>query len=396
MSAESPATRILYVEGNDDGTIGGSYFSMLFLVSGLDRARFEPIVLFTRENNLMPRFRERGIRTIVRPRPTPTTLEGRLGRLLSKGVNFYNGVVAEPLRLARLLRCERIALVHLNNSVRRNHPWIIGALFAGIPCITHERGINDQFQRRDRILARSLRAVICISKAVEENFRLHNLGHLRLVTIYNGLDPAEMRVTRMSNEIRQELGIQPTARLIGIVGNIRPWKGQELVIQAMARLKSEFADVICLLIGDTAESDAGYRQEIENQLKALGLTGRVLITGFRSDVPNYIASLEVQIHASILPEPFGRVLLEGMALSKPLVASKGGAVPEIVEDGETGLLFEPGNVDALTDGLRKLLMDPERAAALGVAGRRRVVRKFSITCNVQSTQALYARILEGS
>jgi glycosyltransferase involved in cell wall biosynthesis len=389
----STAKRVVYVEGNVDGTIGGSYFSLLFLVSGLDRSRFEPLVVFAADNSLRPRFEERGVRTMVRPPPSPVVLRAPLLSLLAKALNFLIGAVIEPLRLAALLRRERIDLVHLNNSITRNHSWMIAARLAGVPCITHERGINPRFKERDRRLAKGLRAVVCISSAVRENFLKLGLGHLRLFTIHNGLDPDEMRVTRPPEDIRRELGVSSSARLIGIVGNIKPWKGQEVVIRAAAQLREEFPELVCLLIGDTSPDDAAYRVKINNMVDELGLHDHVIVTGFRTDVANYVNALEIQIHASVLPEPFGRVLLEAMSLGKPLVASNDGAVPEIVVHGETGFLFEPGNFEALAERLRVLLRDPALAAAFGRKGRERLEAQFSIKHNVQETERLYQQLL---
>jgi glycosyltransferase involved in cell wall biosynthesis len=394
MSSNNGSARpVLYVEGNTDGTIGGSYFSLLFLVSGLDRERFDPRVVFARENELLPRFHASKVQTFIVPPASPVRLRGSLGRICAKAINLLISVVWQPLHLAAMLRRERIALVHLNNSIRRNHPWIMAAWFARVPCITHERGINEEFQRRDRVLARRLRAVICISEAVEENFIKHGFEDLRLVTIHNGLDPNEMRVTRDASEIYAEQGIVPTVRLIGIVGNIKPWKGQELVIRAMDQLRNEFPDVVCLLIGDTPDGENAYRLQIDKLIEQLNLGQHVFITGYRHDVANYVNALEIQVHASVLPEPFGRVLLEGMALSKPLVASNAGGVPEIVVDGATGLLFEPQNAESLVDCLRTLLADPDRARRLGEAGRERLEARFSITNNVARTEDLYETLL---
>lgn len=387
------ATRILYVEGNVDGTIGGSYYSLFYLVAGLDRTRYEPIVVFATDNSLVPRFNAAGVRTIVRRPPLPTVMQGAVGRIIAKAANFIRGWIIEPARLAALLRRERIALVHLNNSIVRNHSWMVAARFARIPCITHERGINPRFPYRARRLARQLAAIVCISRAVHDNFVANRLGKLRLVTIHNGLDPAEMRVTRSSTEIRAELGIAAQARVIGIVGNIKPWKGQEVVIRAIARLRNRFPDLVCLLIGDTSPDDSAYRVKILQQIADLGLSGRVLVTGFRRDVANYVAVLEVLVHASVNPEPFGRVLLEGMALHKPLIASNGGAVAEIVVDGETGLLFTPGDPESLAHRLLELLGDAERLKRMGQAGYQRMAAEFTIAHNVRTTQALYERVL---
>lgn len=387
------SVRILYVEGNVDGTVGGSFFSLLFLVSGLDRSRYEPIVVFAADNALRPRFHDAGITTLVHPTPRPVTLKGPLGRLIAKGANFLRGWVVEPFRLARLLRRERIQLLHLNNSITRNHTWTLGALLARIPRITHERGINERYKPRDLLLGRRMQSIICISAAVRDNFPARGVHGLPLVTIHNGLDPAQMRVTRDPAQIRAELGVSAGARLVGIVGNIKPWKGQEVVIRAMAKLRDEHPDVVCLLIGDTSPDDMAYRERMHALISELGLDQRVLITGFKQDIANYVNALAIQIHASVAPEPFGRVLLEAMALEKPLVASGDGAVPEILVDGVTGYLFPPNDADALAARLRELLADPAAVAAMGRAGRQRLEAEFSITRNVAETQRLYERLL---
>ena len=393
MDTDKAQRRLLYVEANNDGTIGGSYFSLLYLVAGLDPARFAPLVVFTTENSLLPRFRAAGARTLIVPGTERAPTSGPLGRLLAKARSSYLTYLLLPRRLARILRSERIDLVHLNNTIQRNHAWMLAARLAGVPCITHERGLRRDFMARDRRLARNLDAVICISSAVHENLVARGLGDLPLVTIFNGLDPAQMQCTRAPADVRAEIGVAPDARLIGIVGNIQPWKGQEIVIRAMGLLREELPDLACVLIGDTSRNAAAYREQIAALSRELGIESRVHITGFRSDVPNYINALDIQVHASIDPEPFGRVLLEAMALSKPLVASNGGAVPEIVVHEHTGLLFEPGNPTALAAALRMLLTDRPRAAAMGAAGRARLLAEFSIRRNVELTQSLYERLL---
>lgn len=390
---ESTTRRILYVEGNVDATVGGSYYSLLFLVSGLDRTKYEPIVVFSAENDLLPQFHARGILTIVRPLLPPVVVATRLGRYISRVINFARGWVVEPCRLAVFLRRRRVSLVHLNNSIIKNHAWMLASLVARIPCITHERGINQSFLTRAILLARSLKAIICISTAVRDNFRSLGLGGLPLVTVHNGLDPNEMRVTRSRSEICAELGVAEDRRLVGMVGNIKEWKGQEVVVRAVAKVHDAFPNVVCVLIGDTSAADLDYRTRLDALIKELNLEDRVRITGYRKDVPNYINALDIQIHASIEPEPFGRVLLEGMALAKPLIASDGGAVPEIVVHGQTGLIFQSGNADGLAACLGELLASPSVAATMGQAGHLRLLRDFSIKQHVSEVQSIYDRVM---
>jgi len=386
--------RVLYVEGNVDGTIGGSFFSLYFLARGLDPSRYEPIVVFAADNALIPTFRQSGIDTRVMATTPPAIRRGRGGRLVAKAVNFHRGFIAEPSRLARSLRAETVALVHLNNSIVTNHVWMVAARRAGIPCITHERGINESFSRRSRWLGERLDAVICISEAVRRNFEARGLAHLRLTTISNGLDPSDMAVTREASAVFRELGLAPTRRLVGIVGNIKEWKGQEVVVRAMARLIERHPDVSCLLIGDSSRSSLAYREKVERLVAELGLTGRVMLTGYRSNVPDYVNALDVLIHASIQPEPFGRVVLEGMALRKPVVGARGGGVPEIIEHGRTGFLYSPGSDAELAEWLDRLLGDETLRRSMGEAGFARLVSDFSIERNVQLTQQLYDSLLQ--
>lgn len=390
------AKRILYVDSNVDGTIGGAYFSLLYLVTELDRGRYEPLVAFSASTSLAPQFEAVGVRTVVRPLAPAVKFRGRVGRLAAKPANFLLGFVLEPIRLAQFLRRQRVSLVHLNNSIIRNHPWMVAALLARVPCVTHERGINERFSLRTRLLARSLRAVICISAAVRDNLVSKGLGRLHLVTIPNGLDPESMCARREAAQVRAELGLAPEQRLIGVIGNVKPWKGQEVVVRAMGLLRDRYPDLACVFVGDTSQGERDYVRRIESLAEELGLAQRIKITGYRSDVADYLAALDIQVHASIAPEPFGRVLLEAMAFSKPLVASGGGAVPEIVIDGETGLLFQPGAPEDLARCIGRLLDDPALAGQMGRAGLARLQEHFSIAANVRETQILYARLLDHS
>ena len=388
--------RVLYVEGNIDGTIGGSFYSLLFLVKGLDKSRYVPIVVFSTANELIAKFEAAGARVIIRPLARPVRLTWSGGRWFARAANFWLGWIGEPLRLARLLRRERVALVHLNNSILRNHPWMVAARLCRLPCVTHERGINPRYTLTARSLGRGLAAVICISTAVRDNFAAVGVRALRLVTIPNGLDPNEMAVTKSPAAILgQEFALASATPVVGIVGNIRRWKGQHVVIRAMGLLQATVPGAVCLIIGPYSEDERDYRDEIVRLIAELKLEGRVIVTGYRPNVADYVNAVQVLVHASVSPEPFGRVLLEGMALAKPIAASRGGAVPEIVDDGVTGLLFTPGNSVELAQALSTLLRDADLRATLGRAGYQRLVRQFGIDTNVAKTQELYANILTG-
>lgn len=392
--------RILFCETNVDGTIGGSYFSLLYLVEGLDKDRYEPLVVFYRENAMIPKFRETGAEIRVLSPPTPILLSRREGshlnlplRLVQKALNLVRFFLGRGVRLAVYLRQNRIDLVHLNNSVTRNHDWMLGTTLARVNCITHERGINDEYSELTRLFSRRLAVIICISNAVRERLEEQTVGRGNLVVIYNGVDPSKVSVKQAPSEIRRLYKIEADAPIVGIVGNIREWKGQHVVVSAIHALKGRYPRIRCLIVGDTARSDERYRDKLERLISEWDLSENVIFTEYQQDVPDYMNAMDVVIHASVRPEPFGRVLLEAMALAKPLIGSRSGAVPEIIEENNTGLMFEPGNADDLAQRIEVLLSDPEGARRMGKAGRRRLEEHFDIRRNVASTEALYERLL---
>lgn len=395
--------RILYCEGNTDGTIGGSYYSLLYLVSGLDRSLYEPIVVFYDRNDLLDDFEQVGADVQVFKRPRPVHLaRGNKGipgfvvaaaKLLQKAINFNRFFIIQGLRYAFWLRRHRINLVHLNNSVVRNHDWMWAALLARVKCITHERGINDAFTPMARFFAKRLDQVICISEAVKDNMVDKGLSSSKLAVIYNGIDPDIVLVQRADDEVRADFGIPPGVPVIGIVGNIKEWKGQDIVIRAMELLRKRHPELVCLIVGTTAESDLYFKTRLESLVLELGLESNVIFTGFQKNVADFINVMDVVVHASVRPEPFGRILIEAMALGKPVIGSRAGAVPEILDEPNCGVTFTPGDFTELAQAVSSLLGEPKRMRALGWNGYKRVRSEFDIRQNIENTEELYSNLL---
>jgi glycosyltransferase involved in cell wall biosynthesis len=192
------------------------------------------------------------------------------------------------------------------------------------------------------------------------------------------------------------LGVAGFSPVIGMVGNLQRWKGQWLLIEAVRKLQTEFPNICCVLIGDVSQSrkHQAYAAELRASIAQHGLEQRILMAGYRQDVPNYLNAFDIIVHASTNPEPFGLVVLEAMAFKKPLVASRAGGVREIVVEGKSGMLFEPGNSDDLARALRELLKDKEAAIRMGQIGYDRLVSEFTIATHVQRVQGVYKKVLQ--
>ena len=396
---------VLFCEGNIDDTIGGSYFSLLFLVAGLDKSRFSPTVVFHKDNNLIPQFEETGATVCVAPAPIPFQFPvprangHRLYRfaypallLVQRTANFFKFFVHDAPRRARLLRKLDVDILHLNNSVIRNHDWMLGALLSRKTVITHERGINEHYSRMAKFFAKRLSAIICISNAVRRSLAKGGIEGQNVVTIYNGIDPQVMTAQHSSDSIRMKYGIQKACSVVGVIGNIKEWKGQETIIRAWPSIQKQYPSAVCMLIGDVSPADLNYKSHLDRLISDLQIRDKIIFTGYTDDVGSHLAALDIAVHTSVAPEPFGRVLIEAMALRKPLVGAAEGAVPEIIEDKRTGLLFQPGNAKELAHCILELLDNPETAAQMADRGFARLTQNFHVDTNIRKTETLYASI----
>src|SRR5262249_55317323 len=188
----------------------------------------------------------------------------------------------------------------------------------------------------------------------------------RLVTVFDGIDCDEFRPGGGA-AIRREFGVPERAPLVGIVGHLQDWKGQQLVAEAIAQTLPRCPDLYCLMVGGVHRFGTEYAAEVRARVARPDLAGRVILTGSRDDVAACFDAMDVATRGWVGREPFGRVLIEAMAVGKPLVAPREGGPRYIVADGETGLLIPPRDAGALADALVTLLADPARRAAMGRA-----------------------------
>ena len=177
---------------------------------------------------------------------------------------------------------------------------------------------------------------------------------------------------------RAELGAG-TSPLIGLFGRLSRWKGQAVFIDAIAQLPH----AVGVIVGAALFGEEAYAAELFRKVEALGLTGRIRFLGFRNDIPALMRSVDVIVHSSIAPEPFGRVVVEGMLAGTPVVASAAGGVLEIINNGKTGWLYEPGDVDALSKTLRTVLENLAQSARIAAAGQEHARATFTVAGTVK-------------
>jgi glycosyltransferase involved in cell wall biosynthesis len=386
--------RILLVEANRDGTTGGSYQCLHDLALTFDRTLFEPIVLFYQDNAYVERLRDAGVPVHVWESATVSAHDGAAGpRPLPVRVSSALGAI---LRRARFIRAEAIDLVHLNNSPASGYDdWLPAARLARVPCVTHARGdVIDPAPWYRRYLWRRFDRVIAISGFVVTAMKRIGIPEARIRQVYDGIDLERFisRVRRSPHDVRRELGVPHDAFLIAMVGHIRWWKGQDLVLRSLAELdESTRRRMFVLFVGPTPQDQRPFHDDLTKLVADEGLSDRVAFVGHRDDVADIMNAADVILSASTAPEPFGLVVLEGLALGKPVVATRHGGPAEIIVPG-SGLCFDPGSHEELGSLLVALLEDAELRAALGKGGRERAA-VFPVSRAVEGVETVYAELL---
>jgi glycosyltransferase involved in cell wall biosynthesis len=382
--------RILFVEASTGGVVGGSLTGILPLIAHLDRTRFTPTLALFEPKAIATD----GVPVHVLPplpRPTATAARGRLGRLLLRMRRLYAAAGPRAQALAQLYRRERPALVYLANGFRANLDGVLAARRCGLPVVCHEKGF-EPVGPVERLASHWIDACVCMTDEIADYCRARRVNARRLLTIHDGIDCDAFRGGGGA-AVRREFGIPPEAPVAGIVGHIQDWKGQHLVVEAVARARRRFPELRCLVVGGVHRRGVEYAARLRERIAAADLAGHVILTGPRQDVAACLDAMDVVLHASVVPEPFGRVLIEAMALARPVIAPREGGPLVIVVDGETGLLVPPRDAAAMADALEALVADPTRRAAMGRAGRARAHAVFDIRRHVEAMEALFDEVL---
>ena len=386
--------RILFVEASVGGVLGGSLTGILQLIDRLDRDRFAPSLLLYQEKDVIPQLRAAGVAVhVLAPKPgwLPDGDRGRLGRAWLRTREIASVVAPRARAVGAVLREARPDLVYLANGVAPNLDALVASARAGLPVLVHEKGFR-RIGPRERVMSRWIDTFVGMTDLVTAHAKARGVRARRHLTVYDGID-CERFGNGGGAAVRRELGIPEDAPVVGIVGHIQSWKGQDLVVQAMAQLRTRHPELRCLIVGGVHRQGAEYAQRIRDRIATEGLEQRVLLTGARRDVAACLDAMDVAIHASTNPEPFGRVLIEAMALGRPLVAPREGGPLEIVVDGETGLLVPPRDPTALAAAIERLVADPELRRRMGTAGRARVDAVFDIRRHVTTMEAIFDEML---
>jgi glycosyltransferase involved in cell wall biosynthesis len=385
---------VLCVEVNEDGTVGGSHQALYDLVKGIDRERFEPVVLFYQDNPFSGRLRELGVEvhTFEREREREIALRLR-GDKLSKTLDILVGAVR---RRVRFLRAHSIGLVHLNNSPASGYDdWLPAARLTRTPCVVSVMSVApERLGRASRVLMPRFDAVIPVSRYIRDDWAAAGIPPERMRIVHHGVDVQAFRsrVAREPEAVRRELGVPPGHVLAVMVANVRWWKGQHVVLEGLALLDEEVRGrLFVAFAGGSGVQDEKYVDRLEELVRRHDLRESVAFLGPRDDVPDLLNAADVALHASVRAEPGGIAVLEAMTMGTPVIAADVGGHAEVLTS-EAGLTFDTSKPEGLAAHVTRLVQDEELRLRMGTRGKERM-EEFTIERNVRETQEVYEAVL---
>lgn len=394
--AAPDALRILFL--NPSAGLGGSERSLFELAAGAHRRGVALRVVLPREGPLLDHFRAAEVACEV-VRAPDALLE--LGRGDPGGILRRLPGLARELRgyLDRLAACAedfRAGIVHTNGIKSHVLGWRV-ARRTGAALVWHMRDFLDRgpVARTLACLTRRIPdRIVANSHAVLRHLDLPLGRRLDAHVVYNPIDTRRFRPGAGGAAFRRELGLAPDALLAGIVSAFAPWKGIDVFLRAAALAVRHFPTARFLVVGgeiyDTrTPGNVGMEARLRELVAGLDLGDRVVFTGFREDAAAAIDALDVVVHGSTRPEPFGRVVAEGMACGKAVVATRGGGVLEIIDEGKTGLLVPMSDPGAMAAAMARLLAAPALRRRLGDAARRAAVRRFDTAVHVEAVMEIW-------
>ncbi len=370
--------------------IGGAAIHVVNLTAGLDPAHFEQLLVVGTEGpdegSMLDYALSRGVQPLSIPEiVTEFSLKPRDVKAL--------------IKLYRLIRRERPHIVH-THTAKAGLLGRLAACWAGVPLVVHTYHGHVLYgyyspaktwllRRMERTLARFTHCIVTVSERVKHELVAYGVAPPERITVIPlgfNLEPF-LNAQAQQGQFRREFALNNGLQLVGIVGRLFPIKNHRLFLDAAARVAAGKPATRFIIVGDGV-----LRPELERQAHALGIADRVIFTGWRRDLPRIYADLDVLVVSSD-NEGTPVSAIEAMAAGCPVVATRVGGLPDLISEGETGLLVPPQAPDRLATAVQGLLQDPEAACRIGQTAREMVRERFTVQRLISDMDHLYYSLL---
>jgi glycosyltransferase involved in cell wall biosynthesis len=388
-----PRPKILYTTG-DASPQSGAFRQVLEMNKHMEELGFRSVLVLS---DACPRSLLEGSASALHVLPLPRP---RMGRSAREYAGDAIQTVRSITRLRRLIRRERVAVVHVNEIV--DVYGAIAAKLSGVPCVWHLRADLSsapafvQALLPRIVLALSTRVVAVSASASDHTFGGYGARNGKVSVIHNpGPDPSVFHPNVDGSSVRRDLGLADDALLVILVAKLSERKGHEEFIRAAPKVLASFPEARFVIVGGELEGPhhRRYARSLRLLPAELGVEDAIVFAGYRADVPQIMAAADIVTHCSTYPDPFPGVVLQAMALGRAVIASDLGGPREQIEDGISGVLIPPGDPSVLADAICSLLLDPDRRAALGEAAALRVASTFTGDSFYRQLAHLYRQLI---
>jgi glycosyltransferase involved in cell wall biosynthesis len=390
---------ILYIESaiGDKDEIWGSAASLSGLLERLDYQKYTATLMVYYKNNSLDYLETLGVKVLCFARPSTERKDSafksrirntRIGEHLKQSslnelrrevVHFFTKTFPAATRIYKIIKREQPQLIHCNNGLKINLSAVIAAKLAGKKCICHERGIFH-LNPLEKFISRYVNLFICNSYAVRQHYLGEGVNEKTVRVVHNGVDLIKFSPRNQRRDQRRD------PRIISI-GRLIDWKGHHILIRAASQVLEKYPSARFVLVGS-----GSYETELRNLAERLGVTGAMVYTGYLKDVRDALDESDIFVHCSIKPEPFGRTIIEAMAMGRATIATNHGAAPEIITDNVDGILIPPDDPEVLAKNIIRLLENGELREQLGAAAREKIKEKFDINFYKTNIETIYEEI----
>jgi len=390
FKADSKAIKVLFI--SHESKLVGAERSLLLLLEKIDRKRFEPVVILPNTGPLEDKINNLGIK--IYKIKYPWWLVNKLD-IFNIGLIFGFKPIQELLSLQRIMKIiknERIDIVYTNTIVIFS--GAISAYITKTPHIWHVREIipnntDLHFFLSNEILfdfvTKLSNAVITISQAVRNQFSANHIEE-KIRVIPNAVDLSDYD---QKNRLPQINGIKMEDWLVAVIGHFEPRKAQDIAIRSIQIAKKQIPEIKLIVVGD---GNSKMKKYLNKLVLDLGLSDKIVFTGFRTDIPQILPHCKVLLMPSY-DEPFGRVTIEAMASGIPVIGTNSGGTKEIIQNGITGYLVSPKNPSEIAEKMIQLYKNQDLVKKLGGAGKKLVIEKYSADEYVKKIENLIEEIV---
>ncbi len=372
--------KVLYLHANNND-IGGADYCLFKLADQLDKNKFEPIVVLSKKTKVFELYQNAGIRIkiidMVRIKKSTNPL-------------YYLKLIFKfpftILKINKLVKEEKIDIIHGNDLLDLYGP-IVGKINK-IKSIQYIRWILVSPKWLKNVITSIVyflnNKIFTVSDGVaNEMFKKYlNVKHGRkIVTCYDWIDME--KVGHHSNLIQEdffkEFNIPKGNKVVGLVGRLEPWKGQDLFIKASSEILKQFPNTTFLIVGGGVKGGGrdNYLDELKLLTEKFEIKSNIVFTGQRNDIFALMSNFDICVHASTTPDPLPGVVMEAQFCKKPIVGANSGGVPEEIIDGKTGLLYEMGNYIDMAEKICILIKNKEKTKKMGELGHNHIINTFN-------------------